>query len=80
MFHFSSKCFIISAALSFFYTHSHSLKMNDWNLLSLLLISVQYDDDNAIGYLHVGVILLLRPESFSSFFSYLDLMLPARFK
>ena len=33
-------------------------------------------DDNAIGYLHVGVILLLRPESFSSFFSYLDLTLP----
>ena len=45
MFFFSIKFFIISAALPFFYTHSHSLKINDWNLLSLLLISVQYDDD-----------------------------------
>ena len=32
-----------------------------------------------IGHLHDGVILLLRPESFSFFFSYLNLVIPARF-
>ena len=33
-----------------------------------------------IGHLPDGVILLLRPESFSFFFSYLNLVIPARFK
>ena len=33
-----------------------------------------------IGHLHDGVILLLWPESFSFFFSYLNLVIQARFK
>ena len=33
----------------------------------------------AIGHLHDGVILLLGPESLSFFFSYLNLVIPARF-
>ena len=33
-----------------------------------------------IDHLHNGVILLLRPESFSFFFSYLNFVIPARFK
>ena len=33
-----------------------------------------------IGHLQDGVILLLRPESFSFFFLYLNLVIPARFK
>ena len=33
-----------------------------------------------IGHLHDGVILLLRPEFFSFFFSYLNLVAPVRFK
>ena len=33
----------------------------------------------AIGHLHDGVILLLRPESFSFFLSYFDLVIPVRF-
>ena len=33
-----------------------------------------------IGHLHDGVILLLRPESFSFFLSYLNLVIPVRFK
>ena len=33
-----------------------------------------------IGHLHDGVILLLRPEFFSFFFSYLNLVIPVRFK
>ena len=32
----------------------------------------------AIGHLHDGVILLLRPESFSFFLSYLNLVIPVR--
>ena len=32
------------------------------------------------GHLHDGVILLLRPESFSLFFSYLNLVILERFK
>ena len=34
----------------------------------------------AIGHLHDGVILLLRPESFSFFLSYLNLVIPVRVK
>ena len=33
-----------------------------------------------IGHLHDGVILLLRPESFSFFLSYLNFVIPVRFK
>ena len=33
-----------------------------------------------ISYLQDGVILLLRPESFSFFLSYLNLVIPARFE
>ena len=33
-----------------------------------------------IGHLHDGVILLLRPESFSFFLSYLNSVIPVRFK
>ena len=33
-----------------------------------------------IGHLHDGVILLLRPEFFWVFFSYLNLVAPVRFK
>ena len=32
-----------------------------------------------IGHLHNGVILLLRPESFSFFLSYLNFVIPVRF-
>ena len=34
----------------------------------------------SIGHLHDGVILLLRPESFSFFYTCLNLVIPARFK
>ena len=34
----------------------------------------------SIGHLHDGVILLLRPESFSFFLSYSNLVIPARFQ
>ena len=34
----------------------------------------------AIGHLHDGIILLLRPESFSFFLSYLNLVIPVRVK
>ena len=33
-----------------------------------------------IGHLHDGIILLLRPEFFWVFFSYLNLVVPVRFK
>ena len=32
-----------------------------------------------IGHVHVGVVLLLRPQSFSFFLSYLNFVIPARF-
>ena len=38
------------------------------------------DDDFSIGHLHDGVILLLRPQRFSFFLSYLNLEIPGRFR
>ena len=38
------------------------------------------EDEETIGHMHDDVILLLRPESFSFFLSYLNFVIPVSFK
>ena len=38
------------------------------------------DEETILGHMHDDVILLLRPESFSFFLSYLNFVIPVRFK
>ena len=45
---------------------------------STVLISIKLVQQ--IGHLHDGVILLLRPEPFSFFLSYLNFVIPVRFE
>ena len=48
--------------------------------LLMLLRRIKSYYTRPIGHLHNGVILLLRPEFFSFFFSHLKLVAPVRFK
>ena len=63
---------ISSNSSLFWYTNKRNIERNTCAHCGL--------DFNEIGHLQDGVILLLRPESFSFFFSYLNLVMPARFK
>ena len=53
---------------------------NNWAQANQDFLFQDFLFQDFLFHLHDGVILLLRPESFSFFFSYLNLVIPGRFK